>query len=41
MRGGITVNDLLHTYSYEDREMIYVVINDNIELTKTTGQPFL
>lgn len=41
MRGGITVNDLLHIYSYEDREMIYVVIKDNIELTKITGQPFL
>jgi uncharacterized membrane-anchored protein YitT (DUF2179 family) len=41
MRGGVTVNDLLHSYSYEDRDMIYNVINDNIELTKETKMPLL
>jgi hypothetical protein len=41
MRGGVTVNDLLHTYSWEDRESIYKIITDNIELSKVTGQPFL
>jgi hypothetical protein len=41
MRGGVTVNDLLYTYSYQDREMIYVVINENIETTKETQMPLL
>lgn len=37
MRGGITVNDLLYTFSYDDREAAYAVIKENIEATKTTG----
>ena len=41
MRGGVTINDLLHVYSHEDRDMIYNVINDNIELTKETRMPLL
>jgi hypothetical protein len=41
MRGGVTVNDLLNIYSYEDREMIYNVINDNIENTKETRLPLI
>jgi hypothetical protein len=41
MRGGISVNDLLHTYSYEDRDMIYNVINENIEATKTSQMPLI
>jgi len=41
MRGGISVNDLLYNYSYEDREMIYNVINENLETVKTTGLPLL
>jgi hypothetical protein len=41
MRGGVSVNDLLHTYSSEDREMIYKVIADNLELSAITQQPFI
>jgi len=41
MRGGVTINDLLHVYSHEDREMIYNVINENIEMTKETRMPLL
>jgi len=41
MRGGVTVNDLLHVYSYDDRQMIYLVINENIETTKITQLPLV
>jgi len=41
MRGGVTVNDLLHVYSYDDRQMIYLVINENIETTKITQMPLV
>jgi hypothetical protein len=41
MRGGVTVNDLLNVYSFEDREMIYNIINENIEATKISQMPLL
>ena len=41
MRGGVTVNDLLHIYSFEDRDMIYEIINDNIKTTQDTRMPLL
>jgi hypothetical protein len=41
MRGGVTVDELLHLYSYEDRDMIYNVIKDNMEATKETRMPLL
>jgi hypothetical protein len=41
MRGGVTVNDLLNIYSVEDREMIYNIINENIEATKISQMPLL
>ena len=41
MRGGVTVNDLLNVYSCEDREMIYNIINENIEATKISQMPLL
>lgn len=41
MRGGVTINDLFWRYSFEDREMIRQVIEDNIELTKKTQMPIL
>jgi hypothetical protein len=41
MRGGVSVNDLLHTYSFEDREAIYVIIKENIEATKETNMPLV
>jgi hypothetical protein len=41
MRGGVTVNDLMHTYSFEDREAAYLVIKENIEATKASQMPLL
>jgi hypothetical protein len=41
MRGGVNVNDLLHTYSFQDREMIYKVIKENVDATKETNLPLL
>ena len=41
MRGGVTVNDLLHIYSFEDREAAYSIIKENMEATKTTQMPLL
>ena len=41
MRGGVTVNDLLHVYSFEDREAAYAIIKENMEATKTTQMPLL
>ena len=36
MRGGVTMEDLLHTYSFEDREMLYGIIKENINTTQET-----
>jgi len=41
MRGGVSINDLLYSYSYEDRQAIYTVINENMETTKETQLPFI
>jgi hypothetical protein len=37
MRGGITVNDLLYSFSHDDRTAAYAIIKENIEATKNTG----
>jgi hypothetical protein len=41
MRGGLTMEDLLHIYSHEDREMINSIINDNIKTTIESRLPLL
>jgi hypothetical protein len=41
MRGGITVNDLFFTLSFDDREAAYAIIKENIEATKNTGMPLI
>lgn len=41
MRGGVTVQELLHLYSADDREAMYTVIKENIELTKTSQMPMV
>ena len=41
MRGGVTVNDMLYIYSYEDRTFMYQVIKDNIETSNKTGIPMI
>jgi uncharacterized membrane-anchored protein YitT (DUF2179 family) len=41
MRGGVTVNDLLDRYSLDDRKVMYTIIEENLEITKTTQMPLL
>jgi len=41
MRGGVSVNELLHIYSFEDREAAYAIIKENIEATKVAQMPLL
>ena len=41
MRGGVSVNDLMDRYGFEDRELMYAVVKDNIESTKTAQMPLL
>jgi hypothetical protein len=41
MRGGVSINDLLDRYSYEDREIFFQIIKENIETTKNTQLPLL
>ena len=41
MRGGVTSQELLHIYSYEDRTIISNIIKDNIETTQKTKLPFV
>jgi hypothetical protein len=36
MRGGVSSQDLFHTYSYEDRQIMNTIIKDNIEATKNS-----
>jgi hypothetical protein len=41
MRGGVNSYDLFHTYSYEDRRMMFTIIKENIEATKNSKMPLL
>lgn len=41
MRGGVTMQELLHYYSHEDREAMYTIIKENIELTKVAQMPLI
>jgi uncharacterized membrane-anchored protein YitT (DUF2179 family) len=41
MRGGVTILELLHYYSHDDREAMYTVIKENLEMTKDTQMPLL
>jgi len=41
MRGGVTVNDLLYLYGFEEREMITKIIKENIEATEKTKLPLI
>ena len=41
MRGGVTSQELLHIYSYEDRIILSNIIKDNIETTQKTKLPFV
>jgi len=41
MRGGVTVNDLMERYGFEDRQIMYEIIKENIEATKASQMPLL
>jgi hypothetical protein len=41
MRGGVNINDLLYTLGSEDRDIMYDIVKDNIELTKVSRMPLL
>jgi hypothetical protein len=41
MRGGVTVDQLLHQYSHDDRSAMYTVVKENIELSKETNMPLV
>ena len=39
MRGGITLDEA-YQLSYQDRELILKIIEDNIKVTNETGLPY-
>jgi hypothetical protein len=41
MRGGVNSIDLMHIYSYEDRQIMLNLIKDNIEATKNSKMPLI
>lgn len=41
MRGGVSYDALLHTYSAADRKCMRAVISENIQATKDTGKVLL
>ena len=41
MRGGININDLLYVLGSEDRNIMYDIVKENIELTKISRMPLL
>jgi hypothetical protein len=41
MRGGVTMHELLHVYSQDDRDAMMTVVKENIELTKAAQMPLV
>jgi hypothetical protein len=41
MRGGVSIQDLHYWLTYEDREIMYKIIKENVETTKATQMPLL
>ena len=41
MRGALSHNDLFHVISNDDREVLNLIIKEQIELVKTTKLPIL
>jgi hypothetical protein len=41
MRGGVTANDLLYLYGFEDRELMYKIIKENIDATSAAQMPLI
>jgi hypothetical protein len=41
MRGGVTANDLFYLYGFEEREVMYTIIKENIDATSAAQMPLL
>ena len=41
MRGGVSSQDLMNVYSYEDRQIMNEIIKENIEITKSSRMPII
>lgn len=41
MRGGVTMEELLHVYTAEDLEIMNKIIQENIELTQKSGMSLI
>jgi hypothetical protein len=41
MRGGVSVDQLLHQFGPEDRSIMTSIVNENIEATKAAQMPLL
>ncbi len=41
MRGGVTLDQLLHQYTYDDRQSMYEVIKENITISKEAQMPLV
>lgn len=41
MRGGVSSYDLFHVYSYEDREILAKIIDENIKASEEAGLPLI
>lgn len=41
MRGGVTINDLMDRYSYDDRVVMYDIIDDNIKSSQENQMPLI
>jgi hypothetical protein len=41
MRGGVTMEQLLHVYSNDDLEIMNKIIQENIEMSQKSGLPLI
>ena len=41
MRGGVTYEQLLYQFSFDDRKYMYEVIKENIDATQKSGLPLI
>jgi len=41
MRGGVTIEDLMHIYTNEDVEIMMKIVNENIEMSKQAQMPLI
>jgi hypothetical protein len=41
MRGGVSSTDLFYLYSYEDREILANIIDENLKASQEAGLPLI